>query len=186
MPENQDPQVTQNQGIARVKANKEGMPPGEGGFRPGWRLPWAVRSGISLFIFPLCALQGNNLQTPAAGPNARFSLGWGPWFPREAGAADWGSVCPVFLFDWENPRLCRGGSRSLTFAGVSPGVFFPFFSQNRQEGTEHGAVPTGLRMNCWFRQPHPTLKRGANNHCAYGAGDGLRPALSASLRGRQP
>jgi hypothetical protein len=26
-------------------------------------------------------------------------------------------------------------------------------------------------MNCWFR--YPTLKRGANNHCAYGAGDGL-------------
>ena len=31
-------------------------------------------------------------------------------------------------------------------------------------------VPTGLRMICWLRQPHPTLKRGANNHCAYGAG----------------
>ena len=30
-------------------------------------------------------------------------------------------------------------------------------------------VPTGLRM-CCLRQPHPTLKRGANNHCAYGAG----------------
>jgi hypothetical protein len=29
------------------------------------------------------------------------------------------------------------------------------------------AVPTGLRMNYWFHQP--TLKRGANNHCAYGA-----------------
>ena len=31
------------------------------------------------------------------------------------------------------------------------------------------AVLTGLRMNDWTRQPHPTLKRGANNHCAYGA-----------------
>jgi hypothetical protein len=53
------------------------------------------------------------------------------------------------------------------------------------------AVPTGLRMNCWFRQPHATtprnkdrflgtpVKRGANNHCAYGAGDGLLPACNA-------
>ena len=33
------------------------------------------------------------------------------------------------------------------------------------------AVPTGLRMNYCFA--NPTLKRGANNHRAYGAGDGL-------------
>jgi hypothetical protein len=32
------------------------------------------------------------------------------------------------------------------------------------------AVPTGLRMDCWLSLP--ALKRGANNHCAYGAGDG--------------
>ena len=49
----------------------------------------------------------------------------------------------------------------------------------RSENLELGArlppctVPTGLRMNCWFRQPHPTLKRGANKHCAYGAGNEL-------------
>ena len=46
------------------------------------------------------------------------------------------------------------------------------------------AVPTGLRMNCLFRQPHASIprnkgrflgtpvKRGANNRCAYGAGAG--------------
>ncbi len=32
-------------------------------------------------------------------------------------------------------------------------------------------VPTGLRMNSGFA--NPTLKRGANNHCAYGADVGL-------------
>jgi hypothetical protein len=29
---------------------------------------------------------------------------------------------------------------------------------------------------------NPTLKRGANNHCAYGAGDGPLPAWSASTK----
>jgi hypothetical protein len=64
------------------------------------------------------------------------------------------------------------------------------------------AVPMGLRMNYWFLQPHATtprnkdrfsgtpVKRGANNHCAYGAGDGLLPAwiafIQAPLRGHQP
>jgi len=37
------------------------------------------------------------------------------------------------------------------------------------------AVPTGLCVCCCIRQPHPTLKRGANKHCAYGAGDGILP-----------
>jgi len=32
------------------------------------------------------------------------------------------------------------------------------------------AVPAGLRVNRWFRPPHPTLKHGADNPCAYGAG----------------
>jgi hypothetical protein len=36
------------------------------------------------------------------------------------------------------------------------------------------AVPAGLRMKCWFR--FHTLKRGAKNHCAYGAGDVALPA----------
>jgi hypothetical protein len=35
-------------------------------------------------------------------------------------------------------------------------------------------VPTGLWMNCWLRQP--TLKRGANDRCTYGAGDWLLSA----------
>jgi hypothetical protein len=35
------------------------------------------------------------------------------------------------LFDGENPRLCRGGSRSLTFTGVAPFCVFPYFSQKR-------------------------------------------------------
>jgi hypothetical protein len=64
------------------------------------------------------------------------------------------------------------------------------------------AVPTELRMNYWLRQPHATtprnkdrflgtsVKRGANNHCAYGAGDWLLPAWNVSaqapLRGHQP
>ena len=34
-------------------------------------------------------------------------------------------------------------------------------------------VPTGLRLN--FGGVHPTLKRGANNHCAYGAGGSAGP-----------
>ncbi len=46
------------------------------------------------------------------------------------------------------------------------------------------AVPTGLRMD--FMRAYPALKRGANYHCAYGAGDSgpsygllvwVRPAL---------
>ena len=31
------------------------------------------------------------------------------------------SVCPQGLVQWEIPRLCRGGSRSLTFPRVGPG-----------------------------------------------------------------
>jgi hypothetical protein len=37
----------------------------------------------------------------------------------------------------------------------------------RRDGAR-GAVPAGLRINCAFRHP-PTLKRGANKLCAYGA-----------------
>jgi hypothetical protein len=64
-------------------------------------------------------------------------------------------------------------------------------SRKRVGGARSGnAVPTGLCVNCWFRPPHPTLKRGANNHCAYGAGDEQLPGLSGSiqapLRGHQP
>ena len=42
------------------------------------------------------------------------------------------------------------------------------------------AVPTGLGMNSGFA--NPTLKRGANNRCAYGAGNGPLPAWSALHR----
>ena len=41
-------------------------------------------------------------------------------------------------------------------------------------------VPTGLWTNCWFA--HPTLKHGTDEHCAYGAGDGMLPAWSASAQ----
>ena len=56
-------------------------------------------------------------------------------------------------------------------------------------GKVMSAVPTGLRMNDWFRQPHAThpkkqnrflgtpVKRGANKHCASGAGDWLAVAM---------
>ena len=43
------------------------------------------------------------------------------------------------------------------------------------------AVPTGLRLN--VVGAYPALKRGANNHCAYGAGDGL-PFSKLAYRGQ--
>jgi len=54
---------------------------------------------------------------------------------------------------------------------------------------EHGRRPDGTpESNCGIALS--TLKRGAKNHCAYGAGDGLLPAWSASTqapsRGDQP
>ncbi|MGB7987085.1 MAG: efflux RND transporter periplasmic adaptor subunit [Terracidiphilus sp.] len=39
------------------------------------------------------------------------------------------------------------------------------------------AVPTGLRLN--IVDAHPALKRGANDHCAYGAGDSSHSAFGA-------
>jgi len=42
------------------------------------------------------------------------------------------------------------------------------------------AVPMGLRLNIW--SAHPALKRGANNHCAYGA---VLLAASSSLLFRE-
>ncbi len=38
------------------------------------------------------------------------------------------------------------------------------------------AVPTGLRLS--LGGAYPALKRGANNHCAYGAGDGMKFCMS--------
>jgi hypothetical protein len=70
-------------------------------------------------------------------------------------------------------------------------VFFRSSRKNVRRARSMSAVPTGFRTNCWFRQPHATtprnkdrflgtpVKRGANSHCAYGAGEGLLPAWSA-------
>jgi predicted nuclease of predicted toxin-antitoxin system len=50
--------------------------------------------------------------------------------PREAGRSiarligsrdDWADHFSAIEYKWEFPRLCRGGSRSLTFSGVVPG-----------------------------------------------------------------
>lgn len=43
-------------------------------------------------------------------------------------------------------------------------------------GDGGSVVPTGLDFNCW--DAYPTLKRGANEHCAYGA---LVPNLNLAL-----
>ena len=43
------------------------------------------------------------------------------------------------------------------------------------------AVPTGLGVKCWLRQP--TLKRGANNHCACGAGRQASVSMEHSGKG---
>jgi len=42
------------------------------------------------------------------------------------------------------------------------------------------AVPTGLRLN--IVDAHPALQRGANHHCAYGAGDGSHSGFGAGDR----
>jgi hypothetical protein len=69
----------------------------------------------------------------------------------------------------EIPRLSRGGSSSLTFTGVGS-VLCISFSTRKSLGLARStsSVPTGLRINFGFA--YPTLKRGANQHCASGAG----------------
>jgi putative transposase len=45
--------------------------------------------------------------------------------------------CPFWLaryYQMENPRLCRGGSRSLTFTGVAPGLCFSILLAKTLEG----------------------------------------------------
>jgi hypothetical protein len=46
------------------------------------------------------------------------------------------------------------------------------------------AVPPGLRPD--MEAAHPTLKRGANNHCAYGAGLWVLWESSYSVQSVQP
>ena len=58
-----------------------------------------------------------------------------------------------FYFQRENPRLCRGGGRSLTFYGSSRLEFLPSSRRILQETRSMGTVPTGLRTNRWFRSP---------------------------------
>src|ERR1035441_2165489 len=68
-------------------------------------------------------------------------------------------------------RVCRGDSRSLTFTGVAPGfvLFHSFMRTSRWNACkEYAPSLPGLRF-CLGGDVHPTLKRGANNHCAYGA-----------------
>jgi len=45
----------------------------------------------------------------------------------------------------------------------------------RKGGGKHSRRPFGTPDELWI-PPNPTLKRWANNHCAYGAGDGWLPA----------
>jgi hypothetical protein len=47
-------------------------------------------------------------------------------------------------------------------------VFLPSSHKDIERTRGMSAVPTGLRGIAGFA--YPTLKRGANNHCAYGAG----------------
>jgi hypothetical protein len=43
----------------------------------------------------------------------------------------------------ENPRLCRGGSRSLTFTGIAPGLCFYLLLATRLKGMVHERRPYG-------------------------------------------
>jgi hypothetical protein len=42
-----------------------------------------------------------------------------------------------FLIHWEFPRLCRGGSRSLTFPGVCPGYPLQVIGFIKRKSTFH-------------------------------------------------
>ena len=76
----------------------------------------------------------------------------------------------------ENPRLCRGGSRSLTFTEAAPGLSFYFLLAEFFE--RRGAWAPSLRdSGQTVRFAHPALKRGANKHCAYGAEPKLALAM---------
>ena len=92
------------------------------------------------------------------------------------------SRCAYWLHVATVIDLCRGDRRSLTVPGLSPGLSkFNLFATERDGFVRsERAVPTGLRLYCWLRQP--TLKRGANNHCAYGAEDTMLRTQSTSAR----
>src|SRR5665213_4137022 len=78
------------------------------------------------------------------------------------------------IFDWENPRLCRGGSRSLTFTGVAPFCVFPYFSQKRYmherrpyRTPDEFLVPPTPRLSAGLTTTAPTAR--ATGCCLHGA-----------------
>jgi len=76
----------------------------------------------------------------------------------------------------EIPRLWRGGSSSLTFAGVVPGLCFSHLPL--EIGPQHEFEAPSLRDSGGIlADPSPPLKRWANHHCAYGAGEFALAAL---------
>ena len=73
-----------------------------------------------------------------------------------------------FYFQRENPRLCRGGSRSSRLTEVIHGLSFYLLLAEFFE--RRGAWAPSLRdsgQTVGFA--HPALKRGASKQCAYGA-----------------
>ena len=67
------------------------------------------------------------------------------------------------------PQPCRGRSRSLTFAEVVSGLSLYLLLAELFE--RRGAWAPSLRDSGQIVGfAHPALKRGANKHCAYGAG----------------
>src|SRR5665213_858697 len=72
------------------------------------------------------------------------------------------------------PRLCRGGSRSLTFTGVAPFCVFPYFSQKRymHERRPYGTPDEFLvsptpRLSAGLTTTAPTAR--ATGCCLHGA-----------------
>jgi len=75
----------------------------------------------------------------------------------------------TLFYQRENPRLCQGGSRSLTFTEVVPGLILYVLLAEFFE--RRGAWAPSLRDSGQIVGfAHPALKRGASKHCAYGAG----------------
>jgi len=106
------------------------------------------------------AISGPTHQPPAVGLDARFSLAGELWSPRgpRSKAAGWGS------------RIHPSQSRDVCLPPRSPKAR----DRGHSAVLSLSAVPTGLRI--YFGCTNPALKRGANKHCAYGAGDILLPS----------
>ena len=87
----------------------------------------------------------------------------------------WFTGCGVLKGE-EIPRLWRGGSSSLTFTGVVPGLCFSHLPL--EIGPQHEFEAPSLRDSGGIlADPSPPLKRWANHHCAYGAGEFALAAL---------